>query len=59
MITEVEVDLLTALAGGQIAIKHLDDRALIVKIEPGEAKHGQFYKVISRTHLTVDADATF
>jgi len=38
---DVEVDLLTALAGGQVAIKHLDDRALIVKIEPGEVvKHG-------------------
>ncbi|KJA27264.1 hypothetical protein HYPSUDRAFT_198055 [Hypholoma sublateritium FD-334 SS-4] len=45
LIIEVEVDLLTALAGGQIAIKHLDDRALIVKIEPGEAKHGEL-KVI-------------
>ncbi|KAF8582209.1 hypothetical protein K439DRAFT_1413545 [Ramaria rubella] len=32
---EVEVDLLTALAGGQIAIKHLDDRALLIDIIPG------------------------
>jgi len=41
LITEVEVDLLTALAGGQFAIKHLDDRALLVNIEPGEVvKHG-------------------
>ncbi|EIN07597.1 hypothetical protein PUNSTDRAFT_103633 [Punctularia strigosozonata HHB-11173 SS5] len=34
--TEVEVDLLTALGGGQIAIKHLDDRVLIVNLVPGE-----------------------
>ncbi|KAF8892691.1 hypothetical protein BD779DRAFT_1610217 [Infundibulicybe gibba] len=41
LITDVEVDLLTALAGGQFAIKHLDDRALLVKLEPGEIiKHG-------------------
>ncbi|KAJ8514879.1 hypothetical protein ONZ45_g7627 [Pleurotus djamor] len=41
LIIDIEVDLLTALGGGQVAIKHLDDRALIVKIEPGEViKHG-------------------
>ncbi|KAF8803579.1 hypothetical protein BYT27DRAFT_7225934 [Phlegmacium glaucopus] len=46
LFTEVEVDLLTALAGGQFIIKHLDDRALVVKIEPGEVvKHGEM-KVI-------------
>jgi len=39
---EVEVDLLTALAGGQFAIKHLDDRVLIVNLVPGEViKHGE------------------
>jgi len=32
---DVEVDLLTALAGGHISIKHLDDRALLVDIIPG------------------------
>lgn len=43
LITDVEVDLLTALAGGQFVIKHLDDRALLVKIEPGDVvKHGGF-----------------
>jgi len=36
LIIEVEIDLLTALAGGQLSIKHLDDRALIVQLEPGE-----------------------
>ena len=38
---EQEVDLLTALCGGQFAIRHLDDRALIVNIAAGEVlKHG-------------------
>lgn len=32
---EVEVDILTALAGGQIALKHLDDRYLLIDIIPG------------------------
>lgn len=41
LVTEVDIDLLTALAGGQFAIRHLDDRALIVKLEPGEVSmHG-------------------
>jgi DnaJ family protein A protein 2 len=46
LITDVEVDLLTALAGGQFAIKHLDDRALIVKLEPGEVIKNGDLKVI-------------
>ncbi|SCV71933.1 BQ2448_4627 [Microbotryum intermedium] len=33
---EVEIDLLTALGGGAFAIPHLDDRALMVKIPPGD-----------------------
>ncbi|KAI1790702.1 hypothetical protein LXA43DRAFT_1014638 [Ganoderma leucocontextum] len=41
-----EVDLLTALAGGQFAIKHLDDRALIVNIAPGEVLKHDDLKVI-------------
>jgi DnaJ family protein A protein 2 len=46
---DVEVDLLTALAGGQFAIKHLDDRALIVKIEPGEVvKHGEMKVILGQ-----------
>ena len=41
LITEMEVDLLTALGGGSIAIKHLDDRALLINLVPGEViKHG-------------------
>ncbi|TFK55332.1 hypothetical protein OE88DRAFT_1732577 [Heliocybe sulcata] len=46
LFTEVELDLLTALGGGQFAIKHLDDRALVVNLVPGEViKHDQL-KVI-------------
>jgi len=45
LVMDVEIDLLTALAGGQFAIRHLDERALIVKIEPGEVvKHGLLHK---------------
>jgi DnaJ family protein A protein 2 len=33
---EAKIDLLTALAGGQFTIKHLDDRMLLVSILPGE-----------------------
>ena len=55
LITDVEVDLLTALAGGQFVIKHLDDRALLVKIEPGDVvKHGGFldmHIIYSHTYL--------
>lgn len=41
LVTEVEIDLLTALGGGQFTIRHLDDRALVVSIAPGEViKHG-------------------
>jgi DnaJ homolog subfamily A member 2 len=37
-----KISLLTALAGGQFAVKHLDDRYLVVNIEPGEViKPGQ------------------
>ena len=36
LIYEHELDLLSALAGGQFIIRHLDDRALVVKLEPGE-----------------------
>ena len=33
---EAEIDLLTALGGGEFAIEHLDERALHVTIVPGE-----------------------
>ena len=43
---ETKIDLLTALAGGSIAIEHLDERYLTVSILPGEViKPGQI-KVI-------------
>jgi len=45
--TEVEVDLLTALGGGQFAIKHLDDRALLVTLVPGEVIREGDLKVIT------------
>ncbi|KAF5330632.1 hypothetical protein D9619_005716 [Psilocybe cf. subviscida] len=41
-----EIDLLTALGGGQFAIKHLDNRALIVEIAPGEVIKPGTSKVI-------------
>ncbi|KAI0693901.1 hypothetical protein BC835DRAFT_1351908 [Cytidiella melzeri] len=44
--TDVELDLLTALGGGQFAIKHLDDRALVVNIAPGEViKHNDVKRI--------------
>ena len=36
LLIDVEVDLLTALAGGKITIEHLDDHALSVEIPQGE-----------------------
>lgn len=44
LVTELEIDLLTALAGGEVAIKHLDDRALLIRFLPGEVvKNGTLY----------------
>ncbi|KAI5475158.1 DnaJ family protein [Pseudohyphozyma bogoriensis] len=43
---EVEIDLLTALAGGSFTIPHLDDRVLLVKIAPGEVIKPGSIKVI-------------
>jgi DnaJ family protein A protein 2 len=41
LLAEHEIDLLTALGGGQFSIKHLDERALLVTMVPGEViKHG-------------------
>lgn len=39
LITDVEIDLLSALAGGTFTIRHLDDRALVVNTLPGEIIH--------------------
>ncbi|KAH0830469.1 hypothetical protein J3R83DRAFT_1894 [Lanmaoa asiatica] len=46
LITELEVDLLTALAGGEVAIKHLDDRALLLRFLPGEVVKNETVKVV-------------
>jgi len=46
LMTDVEIDLLTALGGGKFAIKHLDDRALVITIAPGEVVKQDDLKVI-------------
>ncbi|KAI9223982.1 hypothetical protein BC828DRAFT_374570 [Blastocladiella britannica] len=46
LVTEQTIDLLTALAGGQFAIKHLDDRWLHVTIVPGEVIQPDAVKMI-------------
>jgi DnaJ family protein A protein 2 len=41
LFTEVEIDLLSALGGGEFAIRHLDDRALKITLDQGTVvKHG-------------------
>ncbi|KAI8083824.1 ATPase GET3 [Thamnidium elegans] len=46
LIYEAKIDLLTALAGGQFAIPHLDDRVLMVSVIPGEAIQPDMVKVV-------------
>jgi len=46
LFTEVEIDLLSALGGGQFAIKHLDERVLHVTIRPGEVIKPNVQKII-------------
>ncbi|KAG8834249.1 Type I HSP40 co-chaperone [Serendipita sp. 399] len=43
---DVELDILTALGGGQFTIKHLDNRALLVNLVPGEVIKNDSVKVI-------------
>ncbi|ODM24034.1 hypothetical protein SI65_01624 [Aspergillus cristatus] len=43
---QVEIDLLTALAGGSFSVEHLDDRWLNVNIAPGEVVTPGSIKVI-------------
>jgi DnaJ family protein A protein 2 len=43
---QADIDLLTALAGGTIAIEHLDDRWLTVAILPGEVINPSEIKVV-------------
>jgi DnaJ family protein A protein 2 len=46
LMIDVEIDLLMALGGGQFTIKHLDERALVVSIKPGEVVKQDDMKVI-------------
>lgn len=46
LVYECTIDLLTALAGGQFTIPHLDDRVLLVSVLPGEAIKPNLVKVI-------------
>lgn len=46
LVTDVELDLLTALAGGSFTIKHLDDRVLLVNIPEGEVTKHEDLKII-------------
>ncbi|NXD32449.1 MAS5 protein, partial [Spelaeornis formosus] len=46
LFAEVEIDLLTALAGGQFSLRHLDDRAILCTIHPGEVIKPGSVKVI-------------
>ncbi|KAI8343627.1 hypothetical protein BC941DRAFT_448391 [Chlamydoabsidia padenii] len=46
LVYEAKIELLTALAGGQFVIPHLDDRALLVSVLPGEAIQPGMVKVI-------------
>lgn len=43
---DAKIDLVTALAGGQFAIPHLDERVLLVSVLPGESIHPGMVKVI-------------
>jgi DnaJ homolog subfamily A member 2 len=45
LVTDVEIDLLTALGGGKFTIKHLDERALVVTLAPGEIVKQGMYQV--------------
>jgi len=46
LFTEVKVDLVTALCGGNIYITHLDDRVLKITVNPGEVIKPHDTKVI-------------
>ncbi|BGP24958.1 DnaJ family protein [Rhodotorula toruloides] len=46
LFAEVEIDLLTALAGGAFSLPHLDERAVLVRVHPGEVIKPGSIKVI-------------
>lgn len=53
LIYEAKIDLLTALAGGQFAVPHLDDRVLLVSVIPGEAIQPDMIKVVPNEGMPV------
>lgn len=59
LVTEVNLDLLTALGGGQFAIKHLDDRALMVQLVPGEIiRNGTLFPYRTIKYYSADISQT-
>lgn len=50
---EAKIDLLTALAGGQFAVPHLDDRVLLVSVIPGEAIQPDMIKAVPNEGMPV------
>lgn len=53
LIYEAKIDLLTALAGGQFAVPHLDDRVLLVTVIPGEAIQPNMVKVVPNEGMPI------
>jgi DnaJ-class molecular chaperone len=50
---QAQIDLVTALAGGQVVIPHLDDRTLLVNILPGEVIKPGETKVITNEGMPI------
>lgn len=50
---EAKIDLLTALAGGQFAVPHLDDRVLLVSVIPGEAIQPDMIKAVPNEGMPI------
>lgn len=50
-----EIDLLTALAGGSVAVEHLDERWLTVSIAPGEVIGPGMFDIISSRASNLEA----
>lgn len=50
---EAKIDLLTALAGGQFPIIHLDDRVLLVSVIPGEAIQPDMIKAVPNEGMPI------
>jgi DnaJ-class molecular chaperone len=55
LLYNAKIDLLTALAGGQFTITHLDGRVLLVNILPGETiKNGKLQTYCGIFHEFLD-----